>query len=135
MAAAVSDYRPRVVAEAKLKKSSQELTLDLELNPDILVDLADLLRGRPRRPVMVGFAAETERPWEAGAAKLAAKQLDLLLATQVPEAFDVDFATAWLISPQATLDLGAMHKSTIANTLLDEIVRLLATSLSTTRAT
>lgn len=126
MAAAVADYRPRVVAESKIKKTSESLSLDLERNPDILVDLAGLLPDGPRRPVVVGFAAETDRPWEAGAAKRAAKRLDLLVATQVPEAFDADAASAWLISAEGSRDLGSAPKSEIANTLLDEIVRRLA---------
>jgi phosphopantothenoylcysteine decarboxylase/phosphopantothenate--cysteine ligase len=82
MAAAVADYRPQTVFPSKIKKSSEKMSLDLERNPDILSDLADLVGGRSRRPVVAGFAAETERPWEAGAAKRAAKELDLLMAPQ-----------------------------------------------------
>ncbi|TAL00930.1 MAG: bifunctional phosphopantothenoylcysteine decarboxylase/phosphopantothenate--cysteine ligase CoaBC, partial [Porticoccaceae bacterium] len=55
-AAAVADYRPRTVAGQKIKKSGDILTLELEPNPDIVATVAAL----PKRPFVVGFAAETE---------------------------------------------------------------------------
>ena len=55
-AAAVSDYRMREVAEHKIKKTSEELTLQLARTPDILATVA---AGSPR-PFVVGFAAETQ---------------------------------------------------------------------------
>jgi phosphopantothenoylcysteine synthetase/decarboxylase len=50
------------------------------------------------------------------------------MATQVPEAFGADAATAWLISSEGTRELGSMPKTALATTLLDEIVSRLAQS-------
>src|ERR1051325_10769407 len=55
--AAVADYRPKHVAQSKIKKSQADLNLELERTPDILAEVA-----RSRRPdqLVVGFAAETD---------------------------------------------------------------------------
>jgi len=54
--AAVADYRAAQLADRKIKKSSESLTLELVRNPDILAEVAAL---RSHRPFVVGFAAET----------------------------------------------------------------------------
>ncbi|HET7202090.1 MAG TPA: bifunctional phosphopantothenoylcysteine decarboxylase/phosphopantothenate--cysteine ligase CoaBC [Steroidobacteraceae bacterium] len=88
--AAVSDYRAREVAEHKIKKTSdnQELTLQLTRTPDIL---ATVSRGTPR-PFVVGFAAETQDVERNALMKLQNKKLDMIAANQVGEglAFDCD---------------------------------------------
>ncbi|WP_139417028.1 bifunctional phosphopantothenoylcysteine decarboxylase/phosphopantothenate--cysteine ligase CoaBC [Agromyces laixinhei] len=86
MAAAVADYRPASVSEAKIKKdrSDDGLTLELVRNPDILAGL-----GNAPHPgtLLVGFAAETEadddRLFELGRAKREAKGADLLVVNRV----------------------------------------------------
>ncbi|TPX02752.1 phosphopantothenoylcysteine decarboxylase, partial [Schumannella luteola] len=86
MAAAVADYRPESVAEAKIKKEQQgdELTLRLVRNPDILAELsAHPAAGR----TVIGFAAETEPGDEAllalGRDKIARKGCDFLVLNRV----------------------------------------------------
>jgi phosphopantothenoylcysteine decarboxylase/phosphopantothenate--cysteine ligase len=80
MAAAVADFRPKVAADRKLKKDQGVPDLVFEPTPDILREIA-----AARRPgqVIVGFAAETDDVEAAGRAKLADKQLDLLVANAV----------------------------------------------------
>jgi phosphopantothenoylcysteine decarboxylase/phosphopantothenate--cysteine ligase len=86
MAAAVADYRPETVADAKIKKETQgdELVLRLVKNPDILAELA---ASRPRAQLVIGFAAETEPDDDAllalGRAKIARKGCDLLVLNRV----------------------------------------------------
>lgn len=86
MAAAVADYRPETVADAKIKKDVQGDVLDLRLvkNPDILAGLA---AHRRAGQVIVGFAAETEpddaKLKQLGAAKVARKGADLLVVNRV----------------------------------------------------
>lgn len=86
MAAAVADYRPEHIAEAKIKKDEQgeTLTLTLVKNPDILAGLA--ARRRPEQ-VIIGFAAETEtdrgRLLQLGRDKLARKGCDFLVLNSV----------------------------------------------------
>ena len=87
-AAAVSDYRMREVATHKIKKTSEELVLQLARTPDILAAVA---AGSPR-PFVVGFAAETQNVERNALAKLEGKKLDMIAANQVGEglAFDCD---------------------------------------------
>jgi phosphopantothenoylcysteine decarboxylase/phosphopantothenate--cysteine ligase len=86
MAAAVADYRPETVADAKIKKEQQgdELALRLVRNPDILAELAaEHVAGR----TVIGFAAETEPDdtalLELGRAKVARKGCDYLVVNRV----------------------------------------------------
>jgi len=86
-AAAVADFRPAEVAGQKIKKTpgQEELTLRLVRNPDILGEVA-ARRGAAGRPaVVVGFAAETQDLLANAAVKLAAKQLDIIVANDVTE--------------------------------------------------
>jgi phosphopantothenoylcysteine decarboxylase / phosphopantothenate---cysteine ligase len=84
MAAAVADYRPETRSGAKIKKDGQPPEpLRLVENPDILAGLA-VQRGPSRkRPVLVGFAAETDTSEQAARAKLARKGCDLLVVNPV----------------------------------------------------
>ena len=79
MSAAVADWRPAQTADAKLKKSGMDPTLQLVPNPDILTALAPLKGNR----IFVGFAAETGDPVAEAQRKLAAKGLDLIVANDV----------------------------------------------------
>jgi phosphopantothenoylcysteine decarboxylase / phosphopantothenate---cysteine ligase len=84
MAAAVADYRPEARNEAKIKKDGQPpAPLHLVENPDILAGLAAQRGPRRRRPVLVGFAAETDISEQAARAKLARKGCDLLVVNPV----------------------------------------------------
>jgi phosphopantothenoylcysteine decarboxylase/phosphopantothenate--cysteine ligase len=77
--AAVADYRPASVAEQKIKKSTDTMTLELQRNPDILAAVAAL----PGGPFTVGFAAETEGLESHARGKLEAKGLDMIAANEV----------------------------------------------------
>lgn len=94
MAAAVADYAVAKPAAQKIKKGSAEenadgsLTLHLVPNPDILKELAKL--PAMRSLVRVGFAAETEDIAANAARKLAAKDLDILVANDVARS-DIGF--------------------------------------------
>ncbi len=81
--AAVADYRPAEVQSQKIKKSTDELTLRLVKNPDIVASVAAL---QQRRPYTVGFAAETQQLETYARGKLQAKHLDMIIANDVSEA-------------------------------------------------
>ncbi|MEX5270325.1 bifunctional phosphopantothenoylcysteine decarboxylase/phosphopantothenate--cysteine ligase CoaBC [Kocuria sabuli] len=91
MAAAVADYRPARVADAKLKKAEDGSNPVLELvrNPDVLRELVDLRNTARRRQLLVGFAAETgdaeTDPLTFGRRKLVRKGCDLLAVNHVGE--------------------------------------------------
>jgi phosphopantothenoylcysteine decarboxylase/phosphopantothenate--cysteine ligase len=79
-AAAVADYRPRAVAQQKIKKLAEDrMSLQLERTPDILAQVAAL----DRKPFTVGFAAETENVADNARSKLERKGLDMIAANQV----------------------------------------------------
>jgi phosphopantothenoylcysteine decarboxylase / phosphopantothenate---cysteine ligase len=80
--AAVSDYRPAVCEDHKIKKTdSDKLTLTLIKNPDILGDVGALADP----PFTLGFAAETQQVKQYAQRKLAAKKLDMIAANDVSE--------------------------------------------------
>lgn len=76
MSAAVADYRPKTVANEKIKKADQEYNLKLVKTRDILSDL-----GSSKRPeqILVGFALETENAEENAIKKLVKKNLDFIV--------------------------------------------------------
>ena len=82
MTAAVADQRPKVRAAQKSKKQDGEELLTLVRTPDILAGVA----ARAERPLLVGFAAETEKLEEHAREKLLRKRLDFIVANDVSEA-------------------------------------------------
>ncbi|MBE9559394.1 MAG: bifunctional phosphopantothenoylcysteine decarboxylase/phosphopantothenate--cysteine ligase CoaBC, partial [Proteobacteria bacterium] len=82
--AAVSDYRVEDVAQQKIKKTEDTLTLQLRKNEDIISTVANL----KIRPYVVGFAAETENISENAKQKLIRKNLDMIVANDVGESSD-----------------------------------------------
>ncbi len=79
--AAVADYRPKVVAEQKIKKTELELTLQLEKTEDILARVAE----QPNRPFVVGFAAETQQVHAYALDKMQRKKLDMIACNDVSQ--------------------------------------------------
>jgi phosphopantothenoylcysteine decarboxylase/phosphopantothenate--cysteine ligase len=71
-AAAVADYKPKLVAEQKIKKSSDEFTITLVRNKDILFSLGEMKKNQ----FLVGFALETENEVDNAIGKLKRKNLD-----------------------------------------------------------
>ena len=74
-AAAVSDYRPKEIADQKIKKENEELQLDLIKNKDILLSLGQ----KKNKQYLVGFALETENEIENARGKLQKKNLDAIV--------------------------------------------------------
>ena len=74
-AAAVADYRPKVVATQKIKKNSDDFTIELEKNPDILASLGAI----KKHQFLIGFALETENEIEHAKQKIEKKHLDLIV--------------------------------------------------------
>ncbi|RAV30134.1 bifunctional phosphopantothenoylcysteine decarboxylase/phosphopantothenate--cysteine ligase CoaBC [Sinomicrobium soli] len=75
LAAAVSDYRPAVVTDSKIKKKDASLTLTLEPTKDILASLGNI----KKHQFLVGFALETDRETEHALEKLQRKNLDAIV--------------------------------------------------------
>jgi phosphopantothenoylcysteine decarboxylase/phosphopantothenate--cysteine ligase len=83
MAAAVADQRPAERAPQKVKKMEGDQVLRLVSTPDILAALG----ARPEHPLLVGFAAESENVEQNARGKLQRKNLDLIVANDVADAF------------------------------------------------
>lgn len=125
MAAAVADYQPAEPADEKLKKTSQAMALDLAPTPDILAEAAER-RGEGRRPLLVGFAAETENLVENARGKLADKRLDLVVANDVSRSdsgFASDFNKVTMIRRDGTeRELSLLPKLDVAHHVWDEVL-------------
>jgi phosphopantothenoylcysteine decarboxylase / phosphopantothenate---cysteine ligase len=91
--AAVADYRPAAPPEHKIKKSSEKLALEMERTVDVIATVA----ARPRRPFVVGFAAETENVEQNARAKMLKKNLDMIAANEVGHAKAFDCADNELV--------------------------------------
>lgn len=81
-AAAVADYRPKIQAEEKIKKSNENLTLELVKNPDILKWAGE---NKKEEQLLVGFALETNNLIENAKNKLVKKNLDLIVANSLED--------------------------------------------------
>ena len=119
MCAAVADWRPRDVAESKIKKRNVDLVLELEPNPDILMSVKPLKGER----VFVGFAAETGNVLAEARRKLEDKGLDLIVANDVTQSdagFDVDTnRVTFLESGKTPLELPLMSKKEVARHIVE----------------
>jgi len=125
-AAAVADYRPLEMAEQKIKKGTDTLTLELTKNPDILAELGATKKEFPC--VLVGFAAETEELLSHAKAKLEAKNLDMIVANDVSRndaGFEADTNIVKMIYRNGdTEDSRLMSKDDIADLILDRAKEL-----------
>ena len=125
-AAAVADFQPVAVAKQKIKKQGAALTLDLEPAPDIVKSVAEM----SKRPLVVGFAAETNDVEENARAKLKRKKLDMIAANQVGDglAFDCDDNALTVIWPGGKLEIARAPKLTVARELIAQIAKRLPPS-------
>ncbi len=126
-AAAVSDYRPKVSHEHKLKKKDADETVVLVRTPDILGAMGKRFSGLEDGPVLVGFAAETKDLLLHAREKLKKKACDLVVANRVgrPGAgFGGDTNRVTLVGPRELADIEGT-KDKIAEAILDWVVPLL----------
>jgi len=124
-AAAVSDYRPRVAAEKKLKKGDVYLSLELERTVDILGEIGKKKENR----VLVGFAAETDDLVENARKKLLGKNLDFIVVNDVTRSdagFGVDTNQVKILSSSGEVkELPLISKEEVAGMILDEVRNIL----------
>ncbi len=123
MAAAVADYTPAAPQPQKVAKSEGPLTLTLVRTKDILGDLGRSRNGGAR-PILVGFAAETQDLLTRARTKLATKQIDLIVANDVSRTdagFEVETNVATLIDADGESSLPLMSKRDLAARILDRI--------------
>jgi|TARA_B110000259_G_scaffold50568_1_gene59537 phosphopantothenoylcysteine decarboxylase/phosphopantothenate--cysteine ligase len=119
--AAVSDYAPNEVANQKIKKNAELLTIQLKRNKDILAEIAN----RPNPPFCVGFAAESENVIEYATQKRIAKKLALIVANEVISAMGSDENQVTLIDDNGNHSFQRTSKVNVATILLEHINKLL----------
>lgn len=123
-AAAVADYRPINISSQKIKKSDDNIFIQLERTTDILAYL-----GKNKKPnqILCGFSMETENLLENSKKKLEKKNLDLIAAnllSQEGAGFASDTNILTLITKENTISLEKMSKDSAAHVLLDIILKL-----------
>jgi phosphopantothenoylcysteine decarboxylase/phosphopantothenate--cysteine ligase len=125
-AAAIADYRPAQKSAQKIKKSQDSITLTLERTPDVLSQVA---ASRANGMLVIGFAAETENVLDNAREKLAAKNLDAIVANDVTRqgsGFDSPTNAITILTRDNTIELPLLSKTEAANRILDVIVELRA---------
>ncbi len=126
MAAAVADFRPAQAASQKIKKQAGAPQLMLEPTADILATVAKrrAQSGYPRR--VIGFAAESQYLLENAQAKLASKNLDLIVANDISASdagFEVSTNRVTLLTPDGRVqNLPLQSKESVAEALLQQVV-------------
>ncbi|UCD65343.1 MAG: bifunctional phosphopantothenoylcysteine decarboxylase/phosphopantothenate--cysteine ligase CoaBC [Deltaproteobacteria bacterium] len=128
MAAAVSDYRPGNAMQQKMKKGGESIALELLPNPDILKELGRK-KNNDKRPLLIGFAAESNDHIEEGQRKLKEKNLDLIVINDIigkDTGFAADTNQVNLIDRDYQLEtLPLLSKEECADMIWDKVVKLL----------
>lgn len=123
-AAAVADYRPATVSDQKVKKADGELSIALERTQDILQFLGE---HKPESQFLCGFSMETEHMLENSRAKLARKNLDMIIANNLKVSgagFGTDTNVVTMITKNEEIELDIMSKDEVASCILDQILKI-----------
>ena len=120
--AAVADYKPKSVSENKIKKSSNNIFVEMEKNPDILKQIG----AKKGSKIIVGFCMETENLEQHALSKLKEKNLDLIVANDLTTegaGFGTDTNVVKIINKYGMVkDLPIMSKEEVADRIFDEIL-------------
>ena len=121
-AAAVSDYRPKVVADQKIKKAGEEMTIVLEKSPDILLSMGQ----HKKNQLLVGFALETENEIANAKKKLEKKNLDFIVLNSLNDkgaGFKKDTNKITIIDKaQNSKSFDLKSKAEVAKDIINEVI-------------
>ena len=121
-AAAVADYRPSSVSDEKMKKSDDQMSIDLERTDDILKYLGE---HKKDKQFLCGFSMETSNMISNSRAKLVKKNLDMIAANCLKvegAGFQGDTNVLTLITQNEEVSLDLMSKEDAAGIILDKII-------------
>jgi len=129
MSAAVADFRPKDVAENKIKKEGGIPQIELEATEDILKAVAGLRSEAKRKQIVVGFAAESQDLLQNASNKLQSKKLDLIAANDI-SADDAGFSVetnriTLLFADGSSESLSLMTKTEAAEVIVERVAALL----------
>ncbi len=122
--AAVADYKPASVSDEKVKKTDGDMAIPLERTQDILKHLGE---HKKEGQFLCGFSMETQNMLENSRAKLAKKNLDMIIANNLKVAgagFGVDTNVVTMITKDQEIELEIMSKADVARNILDQILKL-----------
>jgi phosphopantothenoylcysteine decarboxylase/phosphopantothenate--cysteine ligase len=125
MSAAVADYRIQDIAEEKIKKSEEQLTLHLVRNPDILAGLG---KKKQANQVLIGFALETFNEVAFAHKKMQDKNLDMIVLNSLKDTgagFGHDTNKITLISSNQARELPLKSKKSAALDIVQDSANLL----------
>lgn len=120
-AAAVADYRPKTVSGNKIKKSGEDMSIELERTKDILKYLGE---HKKNGQFLCGFSMETENAVDNSQRKLESKNLDMIVSNDLNTegaGFGVDTNVVTIITREGREELGIMTKDKVAEAILDRI--------------
>lgn len=124
-AAAVADYRPKSVSDEKMKKSDDQMSIELERTDDILKYLGE---HKKDKQFLCGFSMETSNMISNSRAKLVKKNLDMIAANCLKvegAGFQGDTNVLTLITQNEEVSLELMSKEDAAGIILDKILSLM----------
>jgi len=122
-AAAVADYKPETIADQKIKKADETLTIRLTKTQDILRSLGE----RKRQQKLIGFALETNNELENARVKLQKKNLDFVVLNSLQDkgaGFQNDTNKVSFVFQDEVKSFGLKPKSEVAVDILNEIINL-----------
>ena len=120
--AAVADYKPKTVADDKMKKKDGEMSIELDRTHDILKYMGE---HRREGQFYCGFSMETQNMLENSRVKLDKKNIDLVIANNLKVAgsgFGTDTNVVTMITKDSVKELELMSKDQVAHHIVDEIV-------------
>ena len=123
-AAAVADYTPAAVADSKIKKSDDDMKIDLVRTKDILKALGE---NKPEGQILCGFSMETDNVLENSRRKLESKHCDMICANSLRTqgaGFGVDTNVITMITPSDCTELPLMSKEQAAHRIFDKLLTL-----------
>ena len=123
MCAAVADYTPTIVADKKLKKSDDDLRIELVRTKDIAAELGKNKEGR----TLVGFALETDNEEANAEGKLERKNLDFVVLNSLRDkgaGFGGDTNKVTLIDRNGREEHPLMSKREVAAVIVDKIISI-----------
>ena len=118
--AAVSDYRVKKIASNKIKKDSENLTIELVKNKDILKSIGNL----KNKPICIGFAAESENLIKNGKDKLKNKNCDAMIVNDITNAdfgFNNDENEVIFLDKKSSIKIAKNSKQKIAQKIIEII--------------
>ena len=123
-AAAVADYKPKTVADDKMKKKDGEMAIELDRTQDILKYMGE---HRKEGQFLCGFSMETQNMLENSRIKLEKKNIDMIVANNLKVAgsgFGTDTNVVTMISKEEEVQLELLTKEMVAHNIIDEILKL-----------